>query len=417
MDIAAAIQTLLEEVVFHVLHFYKKETGLSELCLAGGVAHNCTLNGKILRSGLFERVFVQPAAHDAGTALGACCAGAIQSAPESQIGPLRHLYLGGDIGDAHQVAMELAPWEDIVTFTRLDDTVKETAKLIDSGAVIGWVQGKSEFGPRALGNRSIIADPRPAAQKDRINAMVKKREAFRPFAPSVVAERAAEFFDIPCCAADLSHMTYVVSVKEPWRSGLAAITHIDGTARIQTVTRDSNERYWELLHEVSHYIGYPILLNTSFNSNCEPIVESVEDAIVCYLTTGIDYLIVGDYLVKRRHKRIPVDVLLSCFVELPETRRLVKQASDQTDIWYLEETKGDMRGGCQTTPVSELTALILSRPKGKGNLGTRLKEAGCSEPKRAAEIADEVVHLWTRRLVRVRPSDIIGKSDGSERAN
>src|SRR6185436_19009401 len=183
-DLAAALQQALEEIVLHVLRHYRQATGLRNLCMAGGVAHNCTMNGKILYSGLFDDIFVQPAAHDAGCALGAALLA------YQEIGPLsndqvQHVYWGTDIGDDASIAQHLLAWNPFIAFEKSPDIARHTAQLMAEGAVVGWMQGRSEFGPRALGNRSILADPRPQQNKHRTNQMVKKREGYRPFAPSV----------------------------------------------------------------------------------------------------------------------------------------------------------------------------------------------------------------------------------------
>ncbi len=168
--------------------------------------------------------------------------------------------------------------------------------MIAEGKILGWVQGRSEFGPRALGNRSIIADPRPAENKEVINMMVKKREGYRPFAPSVIQERANEFFDISAPGVCLDYMTFVLNVREEYRNVLGAITHVDGTARVQTVNKATNPKYWSMINEFDKIKDIPMVLNTSFNNNVEPVVDSAEDAIVCFLTTCLDLLVIDNYL-------------------------------------------------------------------------------------------------------------------------
>lgn len=299
-DIACALQESLEEIVFHVISHYQRETGHKNLCLAGGVAHNCTLNGKILRSGMFERVFVQPAAHDAGAALGAALHAHFKLNPAARKPTtMPHVYLGSDIA-TESLLEQLQKWNLFVSFEKLDDITRRSAELLADGAVIGWVQGCSEFGPRALGNRSILADPRPAENKDRINQMVKKREGYRPFAPSVMEEDAGEFFELSDGTKQFPYMIFIVTVKEDKRSLLQAVTHVDGTARIHTVARATNEPFWQLLRAFKELTGVPVLLNTSFNNYAEPIVDSIGDALNCYLTTGLDYLVIGDYLIRKR---------------------------------------------------------------------------------------------------------------------
>lgn len=326
-DLAAALQESLEKIVLHVLRHHREATGLDRLCLAGGVAHNCTMNGKVLASGLFEDVFVQPAAHDAGCALGAALLASQEGGHPVRRQRMQHVFLGSDIGAAPAVLAELQAWSGFLEIERPEDLARRTAELIAGGAAVGWVQGRSEFGPRALGNRSILADPRPAENKNRINAIVKKREGYRPFAPSVLEEDVREVFVVPPGTDSLPFMIFVVDVRPEKRGLLGAITHVDGTARIQTVSRETNPAYWELINAFKELTGVPLLLNTSFNNNVEPIVDSVEDAVVCFLTTGLDYLVVGDYLAKKRAPALEdwasLRVSLPPYSQVQRTRRSI----------------------------------------------------------------------------------------------
>jgi carbamoyltransferase len=262
MDFAAAIQEALESLMLHVLAHYRESTGLRNLCLAGGVSQNCSANGKILYSHLFDQVFVQPAAHDAGCALGAALFVSGETATRPEQEQIRHVFWGSDIGDASDIEKELHAWRGFLEFEKCTSIEDRTASLIAQGSVIGWVQGRTEFGPRALGNRSILADPRPVQNKDRINQMVKKRESFRPFAPSVLDKDADQYFEIPQDVESLPFMTFVVKVRPEWRPILGAVTHVDGTARLQTVSFHDNPRYWNLIQAFGRITGVPILLNT-----------------------------------------------------------------------------------------------------------------------------------------------------------
>lgn len=398
-DVAAALQEALEELVFHLLRHFRAVTGLGRLCMAGGVAHNCTVNGKILASGLFEEVFVQPAAHDAGCALGAALFVHHQNGGDRRPRGLRHVYWGRDLGDAAEIERRLAPWRPLIAYERLADPAGAAAELLARGEVLGWAQGRSEFGPRALGNRSILADPRPAANKDRINAMVKKREAFRPFAPAVVEERAGEFFELPPGTARLPFMVFTVPVKPDQRQLLGAVTHVDGSARIQTVGRDANPRFWELLQRFGKLSGVPILLNTSFNNNAEPIVDSVDDAVVCFLTTGLDALIAGDYLVRRgedgpgeAQRYLELVPSLPRYVEL-RRRRTFSPPDGWTDRWDCRRNSVNASRGL-SAPLFEL----LARCDGRRTLGELLPESG-----RDGLLAN-VRDLWAARLIELRPA-------------
>lgn len=299
-NIAATLQYSLEEIVLHILKEYSKVTGHLKLCLAGGVAHNCSLNGKLLYSGLFQDIFVQPAAHDAGGAIGAALHIIKNNKKNINISRLDNVYFGTNIGDSNEILDSLNKWHEFINFRKSNNIEKDTAKLLSEGSVIGWVQGRSEFGPRALGNRSILADPRPSQNKVIINEMVKKRESYRPFAPSVLDEYIDQYFILPTNQKQFPFMNFVLKVKEEKQPILGAVTHIDGTARVQTVSKSTNVKYWSLINEFSKLTGVHILLNTSFNNNAEPIVDSVEDSIVCFLTTKLNYLIIDNYIISKK---------------------------------------------------------------------------------------------------------------------
>ncbi|MGH7746608.1 MAG: carbamoyltransferase C-terminal domain-containing protein [Candidatus Dormibacteria bacterium] len=195
---------------------------------------------------------------------------------------------------------KLDAWSALIEVDRPVDIVNRAVELLAGGAVLGWAHGRSEFGPRALGNRSIVADARPKENQTRINAMVKKRESFRPFAPVVTPEAASKYFEIPDATANYDFMSFVVRVREERREELGAVTHVDGTARIQIIEPATNERFHRLVSRFGEFTGTPVLLNTSFNNNAEPIVQSVEDVLTCFLTTELDYVVIEDFLVRRQ---------------------------------------------------------------------------------------------------------------------
>jgi carbamoyltransferase len=401
MDLAAGLQAALETIVLHVLDHYRELTGIKNLCLAGGVAHNCTLNGKILKSGLFERTFVQPASHDAGLAVGACCALFSGQSPAVPVQRMKDVFLGPDCAE-DEMLREISRWREFVEIVDEDQDFTTASKLLADGAVIGRVFGRSEFGPRALGNRSILADPRPASHKDLINQMVKKREQFRPFAPAVMQERANEIFEIPACEADLSYMTYTVSVKPAWRSQLGAVVHCDGTARIQTVCQEVNPTFWSLLDKFAQLTGVPVLLNTSFNNNAEPIVNTAEDAMVCYLTTGLDYLLLGRYVVRKRAATISLTAFSTLRPDVPSTRRLVAQRDGCHCKYFVESVKANM----DRRPKQEISETVY-RMLGSGtdsNVGVLLDKVGvCAKEERINAVA-ELNELWSSRLIGLQPS-------------
>ncbi|MCP5425320.1 MAG: carbamoyltransferase [Gammaproteobacteria bacterium] len=404
-DIAAALQEALETIVLHMLAHYRQAAGRDRLCLAGGVAQNSTMNGVILRSGLFRDVFVSPAAADAGCSFGAAFAVALELEPAlrtRQPSPLEHVYWGRDIGDDASIRATLEAWKDFLRFERLSDTPAEVAQRLADGAVIGWVQGRSEFGPRALGNRSILADPRPAEHKEIINAMIKKREGYRPFAPSVLEERVDDFFEVPGPQKRFPFMSFVLPVREEWRQSLGAITHVDGSSRLQTVSRVCNPKYWELIAAFERLTGIPILLNTSFNNNAEPIVDSVEDAIVCFLTSGLHYLVAGDYFVAKREGS--QERWLDLVATLPTAARLLQEdhyadaSARRVDYTVLWNYKASRR-----QPLSEAAYRLLKTADGR----LSVREAGAAsgiDPTTLDALLDELLELWSQRFVILTPS-------------
>ncbi|MGF6804959.1 carbamoyltransferase [Paraburkholderia sp. Clong3] len=406
-DVGASLQEALERIVFHILRHHREVTGMKRLCIAGGVAHNCTMNGKLLYSGLFEDIFVQPAAHDAGCALGAALMMSNDFGRPAPRERLQEVYWGPDLGSDLVVEQELNAWAGHLDVERSDDVAGRAADWMANGAVIGWVQGRSEFGPRALGNRSILADPRPAANKDRINAMVKKREGYRPFAPSVLEDDAREFFDLPEGTREFPFMNFVVRVRDSKRALLGAITHIDGTARLQTVSRKTNPAYWEVINAFKKRTGIPILLNTSFNNNAEPIVDSVADAIATFLTTELDGLVVGPFLVKKRLATQEHWTALA--VSLPPYASLYRvRAHTALDR---QETVCEIRTGgsnYDSVRISHELFDLLMRIEGEAVLGHLLDSITPEQTRREA-LVKELHGLWEQRRVRLHPSRALSR--------
>jgi carbamoyltransferase len=317
-DLAMAIQKVTEQIVLNMVREAKRLTGSRYLCLAGGVALNCVANGRILKSALFDDVWIQPAAGDAGGALGAayCAHHILLNNPREADGKtdrMKGSYLGPEYSDAHirkTARRHRAPFRYHESFGAL---CHEVAGLLDAGNVVGWYQGRMEWGPRALGNRSILADARNPDMQKKLNLKVKFREGFRPFAPSVLMEEVGEYFDIETPSP---YMLLIADVREErrkplpdgygsqgWReklyhirSDIPAVTHIDFSARLQTVHHETNVRYWELLRAFRDRTRYGLLSNTSFNVRGEPIVCTPEDAYRCFMRTEIDYLVMGNFL-------------------------------------------------------------------------------------------------------------------------
>lgn len=294
MDMAASAQAVLEECYFQILNYVQRQTGLKSVCLAGGVALNCVANGMIFERSPFRDVYVQAAAHDAGTSLGAALYVWHQELRQPRAFEMRHVYYGPEYSESEiQAALDAAG----VSYQKLpeDDLLNRTAKYIADGKVVGWYQGRMEFGPRALGNRSILADPRRADMKDILNRRIKYREPFRPFCPSIAAENTAEYFEIDYTSP---FMVMAYKIKPSKRVVIPAVTHGDGTGRLQTVEKDVSPLYWKLIKAFERETGVPVLLNTSFNEN-EPIVDTPQQALDCFLRTRMDVLVAGPFVLMK----------------------------------------------------------------------------------------------------------------------
>ena len=320
MDLAASVQAVTEEVVLRLTRSLARETGQKNLCLAGGVALNCVANGKVVRDGAFENIWIQPAAGDAGGALGAALVAhhRFKAQPRAKNGAADHMrgsYLGPSYG---QEEIEAALDGVGAVYETLDEAamIAATADAIADGQAVGWFQGRMEFGPRALGGRSILGDPRSPSMQKLLNLKVKYRESFRPFAPAVLREDVADWFEIDC---DSPYMLLVAPVRESRRramtaeeealfgieklnvarSEIPAITHVDYSARIQTVHQETNPRFHALLEAFKARTGCPVIVNTSFNVRGEPIVCTPEDAFHCFMGTEIELLVIGDCLLRK----------------------------------------------------------------------------------------------------------------------
>jgi carbamoyltransferase len=322
MDLAASIQAVTEEVVIKLAKGIKKSTGLNNLCLAGGVALNCVANGKLLRENVFDKLWIQPASGDAGGAVGAALAAYYlmldQPRKVDKKDSMQGSYLGPEFGQAEieQRLSQAGAKFDVVSDTQL---IEQTAQALADGLAVGWHQGRMEFGPRSLGARSIIADARSPTVQKQLNLKVKYRESFRPFAPSILREDVADWFEIN---TDSPYMLLVADVKQEKqlamteaqkqlfgieklnvpRSEIPAVTHVDYSARIQTVSKETNPKYHALISKFKEITGCPVLVNTSFNVRGEPIVCSPEDAFNCLMGTDIDFLVVGNCILRKEQQ-------------------------------------------------------------------------------------------------------------------
>lgn len=310
-DIAMSIQRVIEDVMLKMANHLYKETGLKNLCLAGGVALNSVANGRILRETPFENIFIQPAAGDAGGALGVATViwhnvlgnkrKIVRKGDHNIIGHdkdlMQNAYLGPEYSK-DEIKNFLI--EKGITYTELttEELLRKTAEILSKKRVVGWFQGRMEWGPRALGNRSILADPRDKEMKDIVNLKIKFRESFRPFAPTVLLDKASEYFDLDCQSP---YMLLVAQVKENKRV-IPAVTHVDGSARLQTISREDNALYYDLINEFYRITGVPVVINTSFNVRGEPIVCTPQDAYTCFMRTNMDDLVLGNFMLQKEEQ-------------------------------------------------------------------------------------------------------------------
>jgi len=313
-DLAWRTQDDTENVLLARARWLRETTGAKNLCMAGGVALNCVANGRLAREAGFENVWIQPAAGDDGIAIGCAYYGWLEILKQRRSFVMDHSYVGKRYSD-RDVAAELQKFlvRIQVEAKRSDDVCRDTARLLADQQVIGWFQDRSEFGPRALGNRSLLADPRKGEMKDILNSRVKHRQAFRPFAPIVLAERMKEIFE---GEEDSPFMLIAKPVRPEWRERIPAIVHVDGTARVQTVREQTNPMLYRLLKEFEALTGVAVLINTSFNIKGEPIVETPQDAVNCFLTTGIDHLVMHDTIVSKAATHKLVAPLLNIYADV-----------------------------------------------------------------------------------------------------
>jgi carbamoyltransferase len=296
-DMAASIQKVTEEIVLRMARELHRSTGMKNLVMAGGVALNCVANGRLMREGPFEQIWVQPAAGDAGGALGAALFAEHCVLGHPRRFEMKHAFWGPSFSDAEiqqYLASRKAPYHSHPR----EQMIRETARLLDEKqAVVGWFQGRLEWGPRSLGSRSILADARNTENWQRVNLKIKFRESFRPFAPACLAEKSAEWFDID---RESPYMLLVCQVKD--REAVPAVTHVDGSARLQTVTREAHAEFYDLLRAFDQRSGCPVLINTSFNVRGEPIVCTPEDAYLCFMRTNMDVLVLGNQILLKEEQ-------------------------------------------------------------------------------------------------------------------
>jgi len=324
MNMALAIQQVTEDVILSLARTAKKLTDCKYLTMAGGVALNCVANGKLLRENIFKDLWIQPAAGDAGGALGAALAAwhikeGENRQTDGKYDKMRGAYLGPEFSDSDILRITRRYQASYNYYADFDKLCHEIAEIMSQGNVVGWFQGRMEYGPRALGNRSIIGDPRLPDMQKKLNLKIKYREGFRPFAPSVIEEEIGTYFDLD---RPSPYMLLVAMVKEDHqnplpdgyenmemyerlyhlRSDIPAITHVDYSARIQSVNKNTNERYWKLINTFKEDTGYGVIVNTSFNVRGEPIVCTPDDAYRCFMRTEMDFLVIGNFLFDKKNQ-------------------------------------------------------------------------------------------------------------------
>jgi carbamoyltransferase len=302
-DIAASMQAMYEEAFFHLLDYVYERTRNPNLCLAGGCAMNSVANGKVFERSKFKELYIQAAAGDGGGAIGAAYYVWNQELGQPRSFVMDHAFFGPDYDDGYTGRLIEANREKLTAegcsvekIEDLDELCRRAAEQVARGNVLGWFQGRMEWGPRALGNRSIIGDPRRADMKDILNAKIKRRESFRPFAPVVLREETGNWFETDY---DVPFMLQVYQIREEKRAQVPAVTHVNGSGRLQTITEEQNQRYYRLIREFGRQTGVPVMLNTSFNEN-EPVVCRPEEALDCFLRTKMDVLVLGDWFVERQ---------------------------------------------------------------------------------------------------------------------
>ena len=349
-DLAFAVQKVLEETLVEMAGRLQKKTGAKNLCIAGGVGLNSVANKKILDRTDFEEIFIIPAAADDGCAIGGALWGWHQEPDRPRKYVMKHAYLGRAY-DEDEISEALTEFKKSVTWRRSENIAAETAKLMADGQIVGWHQEGSEAGPRALGHRSIICDPRRQEMVDILNSKVKHREGFRPFAPVVPLEQVKKYFDLDCASP---FMLLIAGVKQP--DVVPAITHVDQTGRVQTVTKEDNGLFYDLVIEFEKLTGVAVILNTSFNIAGDPIVETPQDSLECFVSTRIDYLVIGDYLIEKINPEIAHTIA--------DLRKQTRRQQQQIQVMDAElESIRQSRGWQLLARLNRIRDLVLRRRK------------------------------------------------------
>jgi predicted NodU family carbamoyl transferase len=402
MDAAAAIQEAVNEILIHILGYIRRETGLTSLCVAGGVGQNSSANGSIAASGLFDKMFVHYAPHDAGAALGAALLtsepskakhASAESADRSneRLGGIRRgvPFLGPPLEGPEYCRNLFERWASVIEYEEITDPSEQVALPLAQGKLVGVARGRAEFGPRALGHRSILADPRESETRTRVNDLVKRREQFRPLAPVVLREAASAFFLLPECSTALEYMGVVVGVRPDAQECLRAVTHVDGTARVQLVDRAFDPWLYHLIEAFGKMSGVPVLLNTSFNNHAEPMVQSADDALQCFLTCALDLLVLDDYLVTRlgAFSQLEIDLHVAVQAGAAVVTRNYPGDDSAAKSYHLEVP------GRRRTAISGALAERMAAAQGGNGFDVKAED----------HLYPEIASLWEERLLAVRP--------------
>lgn len=388
MDIAAGCQQILETVTTHILDYWIPRTGSKNLCLSGGVAQNTSLNGALLDRLDLDTIFIPAAAYDGGAPLGAAIV--VDTETSNVVAPKRYSatpFSGASLGTRQRVRESLDRWRAEVRIEDLTETdcIERAVSCISSGGVVGWAWGNSEFGPRALGNRSILANPRLASSRDRVNALIKKREDFRPFAISILESEGSLYFDFGRVPANMEFMSFVVRTTQLGRELLPATTHVDGTSRVQVV-RDGTGLFAQLLSALGKSTGVAGVLNTSFNNSSEPIVQTPDDCVSTFLSDDLDLLIIEGFAISRRDKELFSGTSVS--VKLPDFYSVGARLVGQSFEYELAPTVRPDKG------------LIIS-----DSLVSIVRSGGDVEwSNLSAELQSELLSAWRRRALVVLPA-------------
>jgi carbamoyltransferase len=399
-DLAAALQNGLETIALHVLTHYRDATGLRNLCMAGGMSENTGVNGRVLYSGLFDHVFVHPAAYDSGCAVGAALLASQDLGCPSPPLQLRNVFWGAEVGDEKTVETEFKTWNGFLKIDRPADVLTQVAQLLDEGALVGWIQGPAEFGSHALGNRNVFADPRSAENTLRIHQALSRGETYRPLAALVLEEHAREWCDLPPGTDSLPFQNIAARIRNDKQVLLAGALQPDGYARIQTVSRESNLRLCDLITAFGKKTGVAALLTASFNNSFEPAVESMADGVACFLTSELDCLVIGEFIATR--VTAPWEDLYLSLPPYVQITRAKGLSERKAGIPYHEirstYTPGFRRG---ISPELGEVLIKLNRPT---PVRMYLQQTN-QNPESERPLINELLDLWAKRMIVLSPSN------------